>query len=175
MTTLQEVTAMYYDSNLFQDRVTKGEDGVYRWTYRMNPRRNKYPLLIVGRVFVAMAAIRAIGLFIVGSPNPGHMADWEMPLMVTGIFLGVFLLVTGLLYLQGDDPLPFAMDEEAVTTFRAKGAGPHSFRRMRRVRFMPQHDAIRLGFGATIYVPAQDYDLVKAFILDHLPAETHIR
>lgn len=166
---------MYYDIREHPDRVVRGEDGVYRWAYRMNPRRNKHPLSIVGKVFFSMAAISAAGLLVVGSPNPGKMSDWAMPLMVIGLFLGVFLLVTGLLYLQGDDLLPYAMDEESITTFRAKGAGPHSFRRMRRVRLLPRYDAIRLGFGMTIYVPAEDYDMVKDFILEHLPEGADVR
>ena len=29
---------MFYDVHEFPDRVTQGEDGVYRWKYRMNPR-----------------------------------------------------------------------------------------------------------------------------------------
>ncbi len=97
------------------------------------------------------------------------MSDWAMPLMVLALFLGLFLLITGLLYLAGDDPLPYAMDEEQVTTFRSKVAGPHFFDRVRRVRFLPQYDAIRLGFGTTLYVPREDYAAVKAFIIEHLP------
>ena len=166
---------MYYDSNLFSTRVVQGDDGVYRWIYRMNPRRNKHPVSVIGKVFLFMSAIIVVGLLIVGSPNPNAMSVWEMPLMVLGVFLGVYLLVTLLLYLQGDDPLPFAMDEESITTYRAKGAGPHTFRHMRRVRFLPQYDAIRMGFGLTIYVPKEDYDMVKAFLLAHLPPHVDVR
>ena len=166
---------MYYDSKQFTARVVQGDDGVYRWVYRMNPRRNKHPLSVVGKVFLAIGGVGAIGMFIAGPPNPLNMSVWDMPLMVLGLFLGVFLLVTVLLYLQGDDPLPFAMDEESITTYRAKVAGPHTFRSMRRVRLMPQYDAIRLGFGLTIYVPPEDYDLVKTFLLEHLPPEADVR
>ena len=166
---------MYYDSKQFTARVVQGDDGVYRWVYRMNPRRNKHPLSVVGKVFLAIGIVSAVVLRIVGAPNPLTMSDWDMPLMVLGLFLGIFLLVTVLLYLQGDDPLPFAMDEESITTYRAKVAGPHTFRSMRRVRLMPQYDAIRLGFGLTIYVPPEDYDLVKTFLLEHLPPEADVR
>ena len=166
---------MYYDIHEFPDRVTKCEDGVYRWKYRMNPRRNKHSLIIMGEVFLIMAILSTVALLIVGSPNPGKMSDWDFPLMVDALFLGMFLLIAGILFLVGDDPLPFSMDEEKVITYRAKTAGPHTFARMRRVRFLPQHDAIRLGFGATIYVPSQDYAAVKAFILAHLPPAADVR
>ncbi len=166
---------MYYDRKAFSDRVILGEDGVYRWSYPMNPRRNKHPISIVGKVFFSMGTISAAVLLVVGSPNPNAMSDWAMPLMVLGLFLGIFLLVTFLLYLQGDDPIPYAMDEEKITTFRGKNAGPHTFGRMRRVHLLPQYDAIHLGFGLTIYVPDEDYDAVKTFILEHLPESAHIR
>ena len=166
---------MYYDSKHFTARVVQGDDGVYRWVYLMNPRRNKHVLIIIGRVFLAIGGLSAVGMFIVGPPNPLTMSVWDMPLMVFSVFLGIFLLVTLLLYLQGDDRLAYAMDEESITTFRAKAAGPHTFRRMRRVRFIPQYDAIRLGFGLTVYVPAEDYDRVKAFILEHLPPDADVR
>ena len=166
---------MYYDSKQFTARVVQGDDGVYRWVYKMNPRRNKHPLSLIGKVFFSMAALSAAILLIVGSPDPLTMSDWAMPLMILGLFLGIFLLVTLILYLQGDDPIPFAMDEKSVTTFRAKGAGPHLFCRMRRVRLLPQYDAIRLGFGTTIYVPQEDYDLVKSFLLEHLPPDADVR
>ena len=41
---------MHYDIHEFPDRVTQGEDGVYRWKYRMNPRRNRHALIIMGEV-----------------------------------------------------------------------------------------------------------------------------
>jgi|GEM_PF-6494304 len=166
---------MNYDAKLFSDRVTKGEDGVYRWIYRMNPRRNKHPVSVIGKALLAMAIPSALALFIVGSPMPRVMPDWEMPLMAIGLFLGMFLLITGLLYLQGDDPLAFAMDGEKVMTYRAKAAGPHVLGRVRRVRFMPQHDAIRLAFGVTLYVPKEDYGFVRAFLLEHLPRDVQVR
>ena len=70
---------------------------------------------------------------------------------------------------DGDD-LP-----AGVATFRAKVAGPHAFSRMRKVRLMPRYDAIRLGFGLTIYIPADDYDMVKEFILARLPENADVR
>lgn len=166
---------MYCDIKQFPDRVARGDDGVYRWVYRMNPRRNKHPLSVVGKVFFSIGCLSAAVLLVIGSPNPGKMSDWAMPLMVLGLFLGVFLLTTGLVYLQGDDPLTYAMDEESITTFRAKAAGPHTFRHMRRVRLMPQYDAIRLGFGLTIYIPREDYAMVTNYILERLPENARIR
>lgn len=166
---------MPYDINQFPDRVTRGSDGVYRWTYRMNPRRNKHPLSIIGKVFFSIAALSAAALLVIGSPNPLAMSDWAMPLMVLSLFLGLFLLTAAILYLMGDDPIPFAMDEEKVTTYRGKGAGPYSLSRVRRVRFLPQYDAIRLAFGKTLYVPKDDYAAVRAFLLEHLPADIDIR
>ena len=40
---------------------------------------------------------------------------------------------------------------------------------------MPQYDAIHLSFGATLYVPSEDYEAVKAFILAHLPPTADVR
>ena len=162
---------MYYDLKEFPDRVTRSADGVYRWAYRMNPRRNKHALSIMVKVYGSMGVLAAVGLLIVGSPNPMTMSRWDMPLMV----LGLFLLTAGILYLMGDDPIPFAMDEEKVTTFRGKSAGPHTFSRVRRVRLLPQYDAIRLELGVTLYIPPEDYDMVKAFLLEHLPQNVNIR
>ena len=163
-----------YDISHFPRRVTRNADGTYRWVYAMNPRRNKHVLIVTGKVFLAITAISAVGLLIVGAPNPMTMSPWDMPLMVAALFLGVYLLVTGLLYLQGDDLLPVDMDEEKIVTYRMKGSGIHTFAHMRRVRFLPQFDAIRLGFGATVYVPREDYETVKAFILDHLPPDAKV-
>ncbi len=165
---------MHYDKSKFSERVTQGEDGVYRWVYKMNPRRNKHALIIMGEVFLIMAALSTVGLLIVGPPSR-DMSPWDMPLMVDALFLGMFLLIAGILFLVGDDPLPFSMDEEKVITYRAKTAGPHTFARMRRVKLLPQYDAIRLGLGVVLYVPNQDYETVKAFILDRLPPTAQVR
>lgn len=166
---------MQYDIRMFPDRVTRCDDGVYRWTYRMNPRRNKHIPFIMAKVYGSIGFLAAAALLVVGSPNPQTMSDWAMPLMVLGVFLGLFLLTYGILYLMGDDPIPFAMDEKKVTTFRGKGAGPFSFDRVRRVRFLLQHDAIRLAFGTVIYVPKEDYDAVRTFLLERLPPNVDIR
>ena len=166
---------MYYDIREFSERVTRGEDGVYRWKYRMNPRRNKHSLIIMGEVFLIMAVLSTVALLIVGSPNPGKMSDWDMPLMVDALFLGMFLLIAGILFLVGDDPLPFSMDEEKIITFRSKTAGPHTFARMRKVKLLPQYDAIRLGLGVVLYIPPEDYEDVKSFLLAHLPPDADVR
>ena len=166
---------MYCNIKEFPERVTKGQDGVYRWKYLMNPRRNKHALIIMGEVFLIMAVLSTVALLIVGSPNPGKMSDWDMPLMVDALFLGLFLLIAGILFLVGDDPLPFSMDEEKIFTYRSKTAGPHTFARMRKVRLLPQYDAIRLGLGVVLYVPAEDYEDVKAFILERLSPAAQVR
>ena len=167
--------SMFFDVKQFPERVTKGEDGVYRWKYNMNPRRNKHALIIMGEVFLIMAVLSTVALLIVGSPSRGRMLDWEFPLMVDVLFLGMFLLIAGILFLVGDDPLPFSMDGEKIITYRSKTAGPHTFARMRKVKLLPQYDAIRLGLGVVLYVPAEDYEDVKAFILDHLPPDAQVR
>ena len=166
---------MYYNIHEFPDRVTRGEDGVYRWKYRMNPRRNKHSLIIMGEVFLIMAVLSTVALLIVGSPNPGKMSNWDMPLMVDALFLGMFLLIAGILFLVGDDPLPFSMDEEKIITYRSKTAGPHTFARMRKVKLLPQYDAIRLGLGVVLYIPPEDYEDVKSFLLAHLPPDADVR
>ena len=166
--------SMPYDIRQFPDRVTRGEDGVYRWVYRMNPRRNKHSLIIMGEVFLIMAVLSTIALLIVGPPTR-DLSPWSMPLMVSALLLGMFLLIAGILFLAGDDPLPFSMDEEKIITYRSKTAGPHTFERMRKVKLLPQYDAIRLGLGVVLYVPAEDYEDVKAFILDRLPSDADVR
>ena len=166
---------MYCNIKQFPERVTRGEDGVYRWEYLMNPRRNKHALIIMGEVFLIMGALSTVGLLIAGSPDPGRMSVWDMPLMVLARFLGMFLLIAGILYLVGDDPLPFSMDKEKIITYRSKTAGPHTFARIRRVKLLPQYDAIRLGLGVVLYVPPEDYEDVKSFILAHLPPTADVR
>lgn len=166
---------MFYDKSQFPERVTRGEDGVYRWVYKMNPRRNKHALIIMGEVFLIMAALSTIVLLFVGSPGPGRMLDWAFPLMVDGLFLGTYLLIASILFLVGDDPLPFSMDEEKIITYRSKTAGPHTFARMRKVKLLPRYDAIRLGLGVVLYIPAEDYEAVKAFLLDRLPPDADVR
>lgn len=165
---------LFYDSKQFPDRVTRGEDGVYRWKYRMNPRRNKHALILMGEVFLIMAALSTVGLLIVG-PSRRDMSVWSLPLMVDALFLGMFLLIAGILFLVGDDPLPFSMDEEKIITYRSKTAGPHTFARMRKVKLLPEYDAIRLGLGVVLYIPPEDYEAVKAFLLAHLPPDADVR
>ena len=165
---------MHYDIHEFPDRVTQGEDGVYRWKYRMNPRRNKHVLRVVATVLSVMAALSTAALLIVGPPSH-TMSPWSMPLMVDALFLGMFLLIAGILFLVGDDPLPFSMDQEKIITYRSKTAGPHTFARMRKVKLLPQYDAIRLGLGVVLYIPPEDYEEVKAFLLAHLPPDADVR
>ena len=165
---------MQYDIKQFPDRVTQGVDGVYRWKYLMNPRRNRHALIVMGQAFLMMAALSTAALLIVGPPSH-TMSPWSMPLMVAGMFLGVYMLIVGILFLAGDDPLPFSMDEEKIITYRSKTAGPHTFARMRKVKLLPQYDAIRLGLGVVLYIPPEDYEEVKAFLLAHLPPDADVR
>ena len=101
---------MFYDIHEFPDRVTQGEDGVYRWKYRMNPRRNRHALIIMGEVFLIMAILSTVGLLIVGPPSR-DMSIWSMPLMVDALFLGMFLLIAGMLRYYKEADVEMTQDE----------------------------------------------------------------
>ena len=153
----------------YPQRVTRGPDGIYRWTYRISQRQNRRALRItiavVGGVCVIMTAMAAT-------------LDVRA-LAVTVLSCGAAMLITLLVCAvvnrlsAGGIPQPFEVAEDYV---RWVGSGRTDFRysysSLRRVRILPSEDIIELRqlLGVMqVYIPHEDFALVQGLILSRLP------
>lgn len=125
--------------NEFTDRVTLGEDGVYRWAYDMDMWHNRYLLKLVMKVLslvlgipllflAAMALKSAVPLLRSGLPGEQLTLSIRGDLLALEIMAAIFagcLLLTLLIYAicafvkGGTYRLRFAMDEEGVDLVRS--------------------------------------------------------
>ncbi len=176
-------------------RVTLGDDGVYRWLYRMNMEENKSMLYMLWKIFAWIGA--------------GAFACWAVLLFMnhnTDILFSsffIFLLATAAVeffvwlgytisskVMKNNYELRFEMGETGVNLYQSKRnyeirkrgyPGKKKFRdvvsevpfnSVLNIITHPEWDLIDLGvIGGKfqIYVRSEDYELVLNHILDHVP------
>lgn len=200
---------MSSEFDAFSPRVTRGGDGVYRWYYDMDMRRNKsmlYTLLKIN-LFIFLGVIVFGSLFL--------MLMHQGPSMIRGVTLiGILLLAgTSVLYVigfyifswakGGIYRVHFAMGEDEVelvwsarlkdimdgVAIGARGVRGRTrpslnevshapFNAVTRMRVYPQWnmlDLSMLGGKFQVYVGHEDFDFVKAFILERLSERARLR
>ncbi len=105
----------------FTDRVVRGEDGMYRWYYDMDMRKNHYFRNVLYKVMGTICAVILITLVILFSGS-GSLNGSAFGLMI-GLPVGMFLLTVigyhlaaGLMH--GNYRVFFEMDEESIRLVR---------------------------------------------------------
>ena len=157
----------------FPDRVARDGDGAYCWTYDMKKQGNAAPFCWMTMICLAVFAPIVLALLVLIWPYGA--------LTAVLVFLGILALGLGLpaLILKVCPLNPgYRMSGTEIETWpRGRGSGIHPFGGVRRVKLRPDIDRIQLrwaGSGLHVYVPKDDYGLVREFILAHVPEGTEV-
>ena len=192
----------------YPDRVTLCDDGVYRWSYDMDMRHNRFMLRHVLTIVCAMSVLVSLTMLAAFGLN---RVSPRLAALLFIIPMGALSALTLLIYLicalamRGNYHLRFEMDENKIvlvqtaetenrnrvlttvstvagiaagqrnkayrvnaTLRAADSVGTTAFANVTRVRLFPDDDVIDLWewFGMNqIYVPREDYALVRDFML----------
>ena len=152
---------------MFPARVTRDGDA-YRWTYDLKAHHNLGPMWSMLRICLAIAVpIALVMLGLTWSYGPAQAALWS------ALFLALFAGLPVLLWLLLPPDPSFRMTETEITAWpKGRGNNVHRFQGVRRVILRPDIDRIQLRWIATglhVYVPPEDYDFVREFILARVP------
>ena len=192
----------------YPDRVTRCDDGVYRWSYDMDMWHNRFMLRHVLTIVCAMSVLVSLTMLAAFGLN---RVSPRLAALLFIIPMGALSALTLLIYLicalamRGNYHLRFEMDENKIvlvqtaetenrnrvlttvstvagiaagqrnkayrvnaTLRAADSVGTTAFADVTRVRLFPDDDVIDLWewFGMNqIYVPREDYALVRDFML----------
>ena len=158
----------------FPDRVTLYDDGAYRWSYSIRAHGNnasmRFMLGICAAVFLPIAVIMLVMTWSYGA--------LQAVLYAAGLTAAGILLPLLVWKLLPPDPA-FRMTEEFIEAWpKGRGNNIHHYKGVQRVTLRPDIDRIglRWRFGALhVYVPPEDYDFVKEFVLAHVPEDAERR
>ena len=176
--------------------VTLGDDGVYRWLYRMDMSENQSMLYMLMKIFAWICAgCYMIWVFLL---MKGH--DTEILPKSTFIFLLVTATVECLVWLgfqiarkvmNNNYDLRFEMDENKIILYQSRenmerrkhisSGRPQAsdiyseaaFNTVLSINAHPEWDMIDLvviGGKFQVYVRKKDFDTVLNFIQDHVPS-----
>ena len=149
------------------NRVYRDADGAFYWTYAAKAHGND--AMFRGMVKVCAAVFIPIALVVLA-------LTWQFdPLQSALICLGMLALGVGLpaliWRLAPLDP-SYMLTEETIEAWpRGRGRNLHFLNDVRQVTLEPDIDCIRLKWvvtGLDIYVPPEDYEMVRDFILGHV-------
>ena len=158
----------------FPNRVIRYDDGAYRWTYNLRQEGNDAPqwtmVKICAAVFIPIALIMLVMIWQYGARDAVLCC---LGLLAIGVGLPALIWK-----LAPPDP-SFKMTDEYIEAWpKGRGQNIHTFQGVRRVEMEPALDRIRIKWvvsGLDVYVPREDYGLVRDFILDHVPESAEKR
>ena len=157
----------------FPHKVRHDEDGAYRWNYNMKENGNNAPLWFMVGICSAIGVPIALIMLVLIWPYGAQQAV----LSALGLLAGLVGLPALIWKLLPPDP-SFKMTETRIESWpKGKGNNIHHFEDVRRVTLRPDIDRIqlheRLG-GLHVYVPQEDYDFVREYILARIPKGTEV-
>ena len=157
------------------DRMSQGPDGSYHWDcsidieyHRKTGRKGLLGILVLcAFVFVLFLAI---------SHGEDFRNDIWIPLLVIGVILVIALPLIFLWNSAGDPHERYEMTEEYVKSGYGKSSIYSQFRKIKEVLVTPRYIEMSGDCKTNrIYVPAEDMDFVREFILERIPDDALIR
>ena len=157
----------------FPKHVTEESEGVYRWTYKLKENGNNAPLRTMVRICLAVSLpITLIMLALIWS-----YGALQAVLSVLGLLAGLVGLPVLIWILLPPNP-SYKMTEKQIESWpKGKGVNIHPFDGVKRVTLRPDIDRILLHEalgGLHVYVPREDYDFVREYILARVPQGTEV-
>lgn len=166
---------LFFEKDNEMDRVTKGKFDSYYWTCLIDIDYNRQS---AKKGLWGIAAITAfiLILFFLMPSGPGREKEIWIPFLIIGVILLVGL---PLIYLQYSATAPqeeYMMNEEFVKSGYSRSAIFSKYREIKELIITPKYlELIGEKRSNRIYVPAEDMDFVKQYIIQRLPEETKIK
>ena len=157
------------------DRITKRPNGNYQWDcpidkdyHRESGRKGLLGVLIL------CVAVFSIFLFV--SHGNESRDDLWIPLLVIGVILAVTLLLLSLWNSAGDPHERYEMCDDYVRSGYGKSSIYSVFKKTGEVVITEKYiEMIGKYPNNRIYVPPEDMDFVREYILDRIPDNAVIR
>ena len=157
------------------NKITQATDGSYRWDcaidqdfHRQSARKGLWGVLILCAVVVIV--------FLVASRGSDGQDNLWIPLLVIGVIL---LIALPLLYLMNtaEDPHEqYVLTEDYVKSGYSRSAIYSNFNKITEAVITAKYIELAENHRTNrIYVPAEDMDFVREFILKRLPENVKIR
>ena len=157
----------------FPQRVARGEDGAYRWTYSFRAHHNYGGLWLMVGICAAIGVPVALIMLVMTWPY-GHL---QAALSALGLVAMVVVLPALIWRLSPPDP-SFELTDRTIEAWpKGKGRNLHSLDGVRQVTVRPGEDRVILRFAVTgvhVYIPPEDFDFVREAILACVPEGTPV-
>ena len=102
--------------------------------------------------------------------------DLWIPLLVIGVILVIALPLIFLWNSASDPHEQYVMTDEYVKSGYGKSSVYSEFKKTRKLLITPKYlELSGPHFVNRVYIPAEDLDRIRDFILERIPAETEIR
>lgn len=157
------------------NRITQDSDGSWHWNCPIDPSyHRKSGRAGLAAVILICAAVLII--FLITSNGSMAQQDTWIPVLVIGVIL---LIALPLLFLWNTADAPheqYVMTEDYVKSGYGRGAIYSQFKKTKEAVVSAKYLELCGNYkNNRIYVPPEDMDLVRDFILNHLPEDVLIR
>lgn len=156
-------------------KITQNEDGSFRWDcsidkdfHRRSGRQGLWGVL-------GLCAFVLLIFFFMTRGTDAQNDLW-IPLLVIGVILVIALPLIFLWNSASDPHEQYVMTDEYVKSGYGKSSVYSEFKKTRKLLITPKYlELSGPHFVNRVYIPAEDLDRIRDFILERIPAETEIR
>ncbi len=157
------------------DRHIKERDGVYRWSCSIDTDyHRRFGMRGVWGILFVCAVVFIV--FFIASRGTDARNDFWIPLLVTGVILVIGFPLLYLWNSASDPHEQYVMNEEYVKSGYGKASVYSEFKKTKEAVITEKYIELTGKYGRSrIYVPAEDMDLVRDYILERLPEGAAVR
>ena len=157
------------------DRVTRQEDGSWLWVCPVDKEYYR-GRLILG---IKICLLIPLPLLALGAALSYYYDNWSAMLYIflvaVFVWLLIFVIYLLLLHFMGDPALRYIMFEDHIQIGEGNSAECFKIKSAKAVVFTRKYIELRRGVSVMrVYVPEEDMDFVKDFILSRLSEKTEM-
>ena len=157
------------------DRHIKELDGAYRWSCSIDTDyHRRFGMKGLWGILFVCAAVFIV--FIIASRGTDAGNDFWIPLLVTGVILVIGLPLIYLWNSASDPHEQYVMNEVYVKSGYGKASVYSEFKKIKEAVVTVKYiELIGKNGRSRVYVPAEDMDFVRDYILERLPEDAAVR
>lgn len=168
---------MIFSEQKYPAEIRLGEDGFYRWQYKLDDYHDRKEYLFMAKFWLIFACAGIVPGILIGRSGARAVL---YGLAGFGIFLAAGILITLFVRMMDGGPSLrwYKMNDEYVQIQPSgRGSGISHFSIVRKIFIDPPHNEIRLAtkYGnAYLFARAEDFELLENHVLKNSPGSAEI-
>ena len=156
----------------YPDRVQLQEDGVYRWSCRID-KKYEQRIYRITMIACSIIAVFVLALGVILSLMSGSIGEFGIVAGCVAAFLAITVLVCWFMDRVSSDPHEiYEMNEEYVLTGSGRSREYFAFKKAKKLLVTEKYIELKGDVRSMrLYVPQDDMEFVRGYVMNRVPPE----